>query len=375
MRKGWMFWIIIGLGIGGYYYHYFRSGTGLRPGSEKMARQFIPPVRVVRALRGDVGLYRDALGTVTPANSVVVRPRVEGLLQAVLFRDGEYVKKGAPLAEIDPRPYQVQLAQFEAQFSRDAVMLENAQADLARYRDLEKKDAVARQQLDTQANLVRQYQANLKVTQAQIENARLLLSYCSITAPVSGKIGLRRLDAGNLVKNSDANGLAVINQIQPIAVLFSLVEDDLPKIIKAQRDFGELLVEAWDRTANKLLARGVLASMENQIDVTTGTIKLKAQFENRGEELFPNQFVKVRLRLETRRASTIIPGAAVQYGVNGNMVYVINADNTVAVRAVNLGPSEGEQIIVEKGIDPDEQVVIDGIDKLRAGMRVEIAGD
>jgi multidrug efflux system membrane fusion protein len=283
------------------------------------------------------------------------------------------VKAGDLLAEIDPRPFQVQLMQAEGQMARDQALLANARIDLERYRTLFEKDSIAKQQVDTQAALVRQYEGVVKSDQSALENARLQLTYSRITAPVSGRLGLRQVDPGNVVRASDPNGIVVITQLQPIAVIFTIPQDNLPVVMKRLQSGAKPPVEAWDRENRQKLASGTLITVDNQIDSTTGTVKLKAQFGNEDSGLFPNQFVNVRMLVDTRREVVTIPGAALQRGSQGTFVYVIKDDKTVTVRPVKLGPAEGERVSVEAGLAEGERVVTDGLDRLREGARVELA--
>jgi multidrug efflux system membrane fusion protein len=324
-----------------------------------------------------VGVLLDGLGTVTPVATVTVRSRVDGQLMRLAFREGQVVRAGDLLAEIDPRPAQVQLATAEGQLARDQSLLKNAQTDLERYRVLLKQDSIARQQLDTQEALVRQYEATLKMDQAAIDSARLQLVYSRITAPIGGRLGLRQVDPGNMVRAGDANGLVVITQLQPITVIFSIPEDNLPpvmkKLIEGEKRGSKLQVTAFDRAGKTQLAAGMLLTVDNQIDPATGTVKLKAQFANEDASLFPNQFVNVRLLVDTRRNATVIPAAAVQRGTPGTFVYTVDPETkAVSVRRVRLGPSQGETVSVEEGVAPGTLVVVDGADKLREGAVVEM---
>ena len=335
------------------------------------------PVVAVAATTADVGVQLDGLGSVTPIATVTVRSRIDGQLMKLAFKEGQMVRAGDLLAEIDPRPAQVQLATADGQLARDQALLKNAQIDLERYKTLFQQDSIAKQQLDTQDALVRQYDATLKMDHAAVENARLQLVYSRVTAPISGRLGLRQVDLGNIVRSGDANGLVVITQLQPITVVFSIPEDSLQPVLKKLRE-GEkrgetLTVAAFDRAGKTQLATGSLLTIDNQIDPATGTVKLKAQFANEDLALFPNQFVNVRMLVDTRVGATVIPVAAVQRGTPGTFVYSVDAETkAVSVRKVRLGPVQGETVAIEEGIRPGTLVVIDGADKLREGAVVEM---
>ncbi len=332
----------------------------------------LQPVAAVAARQGDINVVQNGLGTVAALKVATVKARVDGLLQNVSFREGQIVKAGEVLAEIDPQPLRVQLSQVEGQLARDQAQLANARIDLERYRTLLAQDSIAKQQLDAQESQVKQFEGTVKIDQAQVDNARLQLSYTKITAPISGRLGLRQLDAGNIIRQSDTNGLVVITQVDPITVLFTIPQDNLPRVLKQLKAGAKLMVEAWDRDSKNKLATGVLLSADNQIDITTGTIKLKAQFPNGDGLLFPNQFVNVRMVVDTRKNATIIPLAAIQRGARGVVVYVVKEDKTVVTRPVEMGPIENENVLIESGIAPGELVVVDGIDRLREGAKVDV---
>ena len=376
-RIRWRIIVIIALGLAAAGAVAWLALSSQQPG-QRVARgsSSAPvPVGVATAGTADLPITLDAIGTVTPLATVTVRTQINGYLTQIGFQEGQHVRKGDFLAEVDPRPYQAALDQAEGQLARDQALLRNAEVDLNRYRQLVAEDSIARQTLDTQESLVRQYRATIKVDQAQVDSARLNLGYCRIVSPVEGRVGLRQVDQGNYVQTSDANGIVVVTQLRPITVVFTIPEDNLQKVLARLRAGATLPVSAYDRAGTTLLATGTLATVDNQIDPTTGTVKLKAQFDNLDERLFPNQFVNVRLLVDTVQGATVIPSAAVQRGAKGTYVYVIAADATAASRPVTTGPSDGERVQVINGIEPGEQVVIDGIDRLRDGIKVSIAAD
>ncbi len=330
------------------------------------------PVVAAPARKGSIDVYLTGLGTVTPRNTVVVRSRVDGQLVRVAFKEGDVVKAGDLLAEIDPRPFQVQLQQAQGQLAKDQALLANAKVDLERYRTLLAQDSIERQKVDTQESLVRQYQATIEADQGAVDNAKLQLAYSRITAPISGRVGLRQIDPGNMIHASDQNGLVVITQISPTTVVFTLPEDAVPRVMKRLASGEAIAVDAFDRDNKVKLAIGRLITIDNQIDPTTGTVKLKAEFPNADGALFPNQFVNVRMGVETRTDATLVPTAAIQRGAPGTFVFAVNDDRSVSVKPVKVGPAQGETTAVDSGIDAGTLVVVDGADKLREGSKVEL---
>jgi len=330
------------------------------------------PVRAATAIQGDINITLDALGTVTPLATVTVQTQISGQLTEVAFKEGQIVRKGDFLAQIDPRPYQAALDQAEGQLLKDQATLKVAQIDLERYETLDKQDSIAKQQVVDQQYTVRQSEGTVKIDQALVDNARLNLNYCRIVSPIDGRVGLRLVDPGNYVQVNSNTGLAVITQTQPIAVVLVVPEDNLPPILKRLHDGAKLPVSAYDRSRTTKLATGVLSAVDSQIDTTTGTVKLKALFDNTDETLFPNQFVNATILVDVLRNTTVIPTAAIQRGAPGTFVYLVKPDDSVAVQSVTLGPTDGERVAVQSGLSPGDRAVIDGADKLRDGARVEV---
>ncbi len=372
----WPIWLALSIVIGSVAYygrsHFLqpKQNEHTKP-SDKQGKGAIA-VLAATAIQQDVPVYLAGLGTVTGLHTVTVRSRIDGELVKVAFKEGQMVRAGDLLADIDARAFQVQVMQAEGQLKRDTALLKNAETDLARYKTLLKQDSISAQQTATQESLVKQYQGTVAIDQALLANAKLQLSYTKITAPISGRLGLRLVDQGNIVHANDANGLAVITQIQPISVVFTLPEDALPTVMQQLHAGKQLTVTAFDRSGNKKLAQGKLTAIDNQIDLSTGTVKLKSQFDNADAVLFANQFVNVKMLVDTLQSVVTVPSAAIQNGVQGTFVYVVKDDQTVSVCAVKLGPVDGEQVVIEDGLKADEWVIVDGADKLREGAQIKL---
>jgi multidrug efflux system membrane fusion protein len=353
--------------------HTSSSSQSARQGGRPGANVPIP-VGLAAAAKGDIPIVIKALGTVTPLATVTVKAQITGQLTQVEFTEGQSVKQGDLLAVVDPRPYVVALQQAQGTLEKDQALLKNAQIDLQRYKTLVAQDSIARQQYDTQAALVRQYEATIVTDQAMVDNAKLNLVYTRIIAPVNGRIGLRLVDQGNYVTLGDATGICVITQMQPMSVIFTIPEDFLPQVRKRLRDGAKLQTTALDRAQKNELGTGAVSSQDNQVDVTTGTVKLRATFDNADEALFPNQFVNVRLLVDTVKDAIVVPVAAIQRGQPGTFVYRVKPDETVEVRVVETGATDGEKIAIVKGLVVGDEVVIDGTDRLRDGSKIRRPG-
>ena len=355
---------------GAVWWVYHSNSGGAKVQKRKGDMPFAVAVATVQ--KQDVGIELTALGTVTSTSTVTVRSRVDGQLDKVHFIEGELVKQGQLLAELDPRPYQATLTQTQGQLLRDQALLKNAELDLVRYQQLQKQDSIATQQVDTQKALVQQYEGTVKLDQGLVDNAQLQLTYSRITAPVSGRVGLRQVDPGNIVHASDSNGLVVITQIQPINVVFAVPETSLSQVLQAKKGSDQLKVAVWDRDNRNRLAEGTLLAIDNQLNASTGTVNLKARFANEQQQLFPNQFVNVHLQLGKQADAITVPTAAVQLGKVGSYTYTVNPDQTVGITKITTGFVSGDNTIITQGLQPGQRVVVDGLDKLRDGAKVEV---
>jgi multidrug efflux system membrane fusion protein len=378
-KRGWIWLIILTLVAVAAYYYWPKgpdaAGGAPAPGAtggRKGRGGGNTPVVAAKVRRGNVGVYVTGLGTVTPINTITIKSRVDGQLMKINYKEGELIHQGDPLIEIDTRPYQVQLDQAAGQQMRDQALLDNAKVDLARYQTLLAQNAVPEQQLATQRALVAQLEGTVKSDQSQIDMAKLNLTYCHIAAPITGRIGLRLVDPGNIVHASDSGGLLVITQVQPISVVFTIVEDKLPEVLKRWHAGQRLLTEVWDRANTRKLGSGTLSTVDNQIDPTTGMIRLRADFANQGEALFPDQFVNVHLLVQQKQGVTLVTSAAVQRTSSTTYVYLVKPDSTVTVRQVVEGVTEGEDTEVVSGLDPGDVVVMAGIDRLNEGSKVVV---
>jgi len=377
-----LIWLLILalIGIGGVYWYLHRpppqqpeqAGAKGRGGRGGRGGGGVPPVVAVKARKGDIGVYYSGLGAVTPINTVVVKSRVDGELLQVFFKEGDMVQKGQTLAEVDPRPFQAQLTQFEGQLARDEASLENARLDLKRYEILISQNAVAGQQLDTQRATVKQFEGAIKIDSGQIEGAKLNITYSHIIAPVTGRVGLRLVDPGNIIHASDPNGMLIITQISPISVIFTIGEDQLQDVVRRLYKGQNLPVDAWDREMLTRIAQGRLVTVDNQIDQTTGTVRLRATFDNANGALFPNQFINARLLVEMKHGVTLLPSAAIQRNSQMTYVYLVTPESTVTIRQINIGVSEGDDTEITSGLNPGDEIVITGVDKLQEGEKVVV---
>ena len=371
-------WTVLALlAGGGYYFWTVRSAQTPAPAPNaanpaQAGGNGPQAVRSAEIVAADVPIVIKALGTVTPLTTLSVQTQVSGQLQHIQFHEGQMVKKGDFLIQIDDRPYQATLAQAQAQQAKDTALLNQAQADLLRYQTLIQQDSIARQQVEDQAFLVKQYQATVAADQAQIDAAKLNISYCHITSPIDGRVGLRQVDEGNYIQPSSSSALVVITQTDPISVIFAVPEDNIPAIVDQLNAGAELDVSIFDRTDTTQKAMGKLAAMDSQIDATTGTVKLRALLDNKDGHLFAQQFVNAHLLVKTLKQALVTPNAAIQQGVSGSFVYVVNPDNTVSVRSIKIGAVDGERTTVLQGLKLGDQVIIDGADRLKEGAKIMI---
>ena len=375
----WVWLILLAIGLAGFWYFRGRNSQANSPAANAPGApagmgapgSFVVPVVVATASRGDLPVFFNGLGNVTAFNTVTVRSRVDGQIVKVNFVEGQYVKEGDALIEIDPRPYQVQLEQAEGQLAKDEAQLRDVQVDYERYTLLYKEGVIPKQQLDTQQAQVGTFEGAIKADKATIDNAKLQIVYSHITAPISGRVGLRLVDIGNIVHATDTNGLVVITQLQPIAILFSLPQDQLPKVLARMKQGSPLMVDVYDRDNTSKLAIGKLLTIDNQIDTTTGTYKLKAVFDNAKNELFPNQFVNVHLLVDTKKNVVLVPTTAILRGPQGSYVFAVGTDNKVKIHYVALAETTGNITGIVSGLNAGDVVVIDGQDKLQDGSVVE----
>lgn len=365
-------WILVGLVLVALLVWFLKPAPTTTQGRNGFGAGGPVPVGVARATAGDITVTLDALGTVTPLATVTVKPQVSGILDKINFQEGQMVKAGDVLAEIDPRPYQAAVDQAKGQQQRDEAQLANAKIDLARYQSLSNQNAIAQQTLATQAALVRTDEGTVKADQAAVAAANVNLSYCTITSPVAGRVGIRQVDIGNLMQAGVTSAIVVVTQLQPISVLFTLPEDDLSAVSTQLSAGSKLAADAYDRARTAKLAAGSLATFDNEVDPTTGTVKMRAMFDNADNRLFPQQFVNVRLTVNTLHNQTTVPVAAIQRGADGSFVYVVGKDKSVSVRTVNTGPTDSGKVDITSGLRPGETVVVDGADRLKDGAHVSI---
>jgi membrane fusion protein, multidrug efflux system len=366
---GLAFLVLVSVGLWFWLSH---RQPGAEGASSRFSGRMTTTVGIAVAKKGEIPIFLQGLGTVTPPATVTVKTQVSGQLMQIAFTEGQEVKKGDFLAQIDPRPFQAVLDQQQGQLEKDRALLENARVDLVRYQKLTAQDSVSHQTLDTQVALVHQYEGTVKADQGQVESAQVNLDYCHIVSPVDGVVGLRQVDEGNYVQTSDSSGLVVIAQIDPMTVIFTVTEDDISKVTARLKAGAVLPVTVYDRTNSTEITQGKLGSVDNQVDTTTGTVKLRAVFDNRERKLFPNQFVNAKILVDTLQDAIIVPTAAIQLGAPGSYVYVVNSDSTVSIRVIKPGPIDGERAAVLSGLELDETVVSDGVDRLYDGAKVQL---
>ena len=374
-------WLVVLALVGAAAYFYWPKIAQLMPQTQAPAAKAtkgrgagLIPVTTAPAEKGGIGVYFTGLGVVTPLYTVTIKSRVDGQLMSINYKEGDLVKQGDSLLEIDPRPYEAVLTQAEGARLRDQALLENARVDLARYQTLWAKNAIPQQQLATQQALVAQYEGAVKTDEGQIEMAKVNIVYSHITSPITGRIGLRLVDPGNIVHATDSNGLLVITQIEPISVIFTIAEDQLPPVLQRTRAGQHLTVEAWDRGMTKKLATGTVATLDNQIDQTTGTLKIRAIYENKSDALYPNQFVNARLLVQQKSGVILVPNQAIQRNSRTTYVWVVKPDQTVTVRPIALGTSEGDVTEITSGLTAGDVVVTDGVNKLQEGSKISTRG-